>query len=75
MTETRSILGCILWIAAAATACTTTYTEADVAQLESLQDAEETDAASREAEAVERPSLNEELLEGQASWVETQADR
>ena len=73
MSKTRAIFGTLAAVALAATGCTTVYTQADVKRLEEKRDAEE--AIASEEPPVTGPSLNEELVDEQARWVEIESDR
>lgn len=73
MSEARAIFAILAALALAGAGCTTTYTQADVERLERKRDAEE--ALASEEPPVTGPSLNEELVDEQARWVETESDR
>ena len=73
MSKTRAILGTLASVALATAGCTTVYTQADVERLEKKRDAEE--AIASEEPPVTGPSLNEELVDEQARWVEIESDR
>jgi len=73
MSKTRAIFATLASAALTAAGCTTVYTQADVERLEEKRDAEE--AIASQEPPVTGPSLNEQLLEDQAIWVETESDR
>jgi len=69
------------WIAAlaglglAVSACTTTYTEADLPELDEQAAVQEKDDVARQKQLVQEGGLNNELLEDQERWLEGEATR
>ena len=68
----RTFLACI---AAASTACTTTYTEADLPKLDEEAAVHEKDDVARQKQLVQEGGLNDELLEEQERYLEAESER
>ncbi|HJO22774.1 MAG: hypothetical protein QF890_09740 [Myxococcota bacterium] len=75
MSNTVRMLMGLACIALGSVACTTTYTEADLTDLDEEAAVHEKDDIARQKELVQKGGLNNELLEDQLRWADTEANR
>lgn len=75
MSKAGRILTFVACIAAASTACTTTYTEADLPKLDAEAAVHEKDDVARQKQLVQEGGLNDELVEEQERYIEAESER
>ena len=75
MSKAGRVLAFVACIALASTACTTTYTEADLPKLDEEAAVHEKDDVARQKQLVQEGGLNDELLEDQERWLDAESDR
>lgn len=75
MSKAGWILAAGVCIALGTSACTTTYTEADLPELDKQAAVQEKNDVARQKQLVQEGGLNDELLEDQERWLDAEAER
>ena len=75
MSKAGWILVAVACISLGTAACTTTYTQADLPELDKQAAVQEKNDVARQKQLVQEGGLNDELLEDQERWLDAEAER